>query len=76
MKTQIILKIYKALLVLFTAVLILSCNQNPGDDFVKLDAPLEEVLPRITVIVPEEQDKDGKALEITVGEHLKVKLNI
>ncbi len=73
MKTQTILKTYKALLVFFAAVLILSCNQNPGDDFVKLDAPLKEVLPKITVIVPGEQDKDGKALEIIVGETFKGK---
>ncbi len=53
--------------------MIYSCNQNPGDDFVKLDAPLEEVLPRITVIVPEKQDKDGKALEIIVGKTFKGK---
>ena len=70
MKIQTILNDYKILLVFFFAVMICSCNQNPGD-FVKLDASLEEVLPRITVIVPEEQDKDGKALEITVGETFK-----
>ena len=68
MKTQPILSDYIVLLVLFFAVLISSCNQNPAKDFVELDAPLKEVLPRITVIVPEEQDKDGKALEIIVGE--------
>lgn len=73
MKTQTILNDYKILLVLFFAVMISSCNQNPGDDFVKLDAPLEDVLPKITVIVPEEQDKDGKALEIIVGETFKGK---
>lgn len=73
MTTQTILKDYIILLVLFLTVLICSCNQNPGDDFVKLDAPLKEVLPKITVIVPDEQDKDGKALEITVGETFKGK---
>lgn len=70
METRTIFNDYKILLVLFFAVMISSCNQNPGD-FVKLDASLEEVLPRITVSVPEEQDKDGKALEITVGETFK-----
>ena len=73
MKIHTILKTYKALLVLFFTVLICSCNQNTPKDFVKLDAPLEEVLPKITVIVPEEQDKDGKALEIIVGETFKGK---
>lgn len=68
MKTQPILNGYIVLLVLFFTVMISSCNQNPDKDFVELDAPLKEVLPRITVIVPEEQDKDGKALEIIVGE--------
>lgn len=39
----------------------------------QLDAPLEEVLPRITVIVPEKHGKDGKPLEVIVGEKLKGK---
>ena len=67
------LSVYTVLLILFTAALILSCNQNPSKDFVKLDAPLKKVLPKITVFFPEQQDKDGKALEITVGETFKGK---
>ena len=73
MKTQTIFNAYNVLFVLFFAVMICSCNQNTPKDFVKLDALLEEVLPKITVIVPGEQDKDGKALEITVGETFKGK---
>ncbi len=75
---QNIFKNYKVLLVTFFAVMISSCNysgyfRKTTKDFVKLDAPLENVLPKITVIVPEHQGKDGKALEVIVGETFKGK---
>lgn len=71
MKTQTILNDYKVLLVFFFAVMLSSCAAK---NFVKLDAPLAEVLPRITVIVPERQDKDGKPLEVIIGKTLKGKV--
>ncbi|MYF98314.1 hypothetical protein F4212_04150 [Candidatus Poribacteria bacterium] len=70
MKTQTIFNDYKVLLVFFFAVMISSCATK---NFIKLDAPLEEVLPEITVIVPEQHDKDGKALEVIMGKTLKGK---
>lgn len=56
-------------LVLFTlaVVFVVGCNQEKSDDFVKLEEPLKDVLPKLTVIVPDEEDIDGKPLEITVG---------
>ncbi len=57
----------KFVLILLAVVLIFGCNQNRGKDFIKLDAPLEEVLPQIVLIAPEQQDKNGQPLEITVG---------
>ena len=71
--SQTLLTTLGLLLVLFAAVLISSCNQNPEGDSVKLDAALEDVLPKIVLVVPDEQDKDGKPLEITVGGNFKGK---
>ena len=48
-------------------------TQTIFNDYVKLDAPLEDVLPRITVIVPEKHGKDGKPLEVIIGKSLKGK---
>jgi len=62
-----ILKTFIFILISCVVVLIYGCNQNRSKDFIKLDAPLRDVLPKITLVVPEEESKDGKPLEITVG---------
>lgn len=59
---------YRIVLIFCTAFLIYGCNQNQSKDFVKLDASLQESLKKITLIVPDEEDKDGNPLEITLGE--------
>lgn len=59
---------YRIVLILCAAILIYGCNQNQSSDFVKLDNPLNESLKKITLTVPDEKGKDGKPLEITVGE--------
>ncbi len=59
---------YRIILIFCAAILFYGCNQNQNSDFVKLDAPLEDSLKKITLTVPDEEDKDGKPLEITVGE--------
>ncbi len=62
-----LLKTFILILISCVIVLIYGCNQNRSKDFIKLDAPLRDVLPKITLVVPEEKGKDGKPLEITVG---------
>ena len=42
-------------------------NKLRNGDFVKLDEPLKDILPKITLIAPEEKNKDGNPLEVTVG---------
>ncbi|MDE0484078.1 MAG: hypothetical protein OXI67_15985 [Candidatus Poribacteria bacterium] len=61
------LKTFILILISYLIVLVYGCNQNRSKDFIKLDASLRDVLPKITLIVPEEKGKDGKPLEITVG---------
>ncbi len=56
---------------LLLVMFVFSCKQNRSDDFVELDEPLKDVLPKITLIAPEEKDKEGKPLEITVGSEFK-----
>lgn len=59
---------YKCLSILFAVSLIFGCNPNHSGDFVKLDAPLKEVLPKLTLEVPEEEDENGEPIVITVGD--------
>ena len=64
-------KTHRFVLLVLAVVLIFGCNQK-GDnetskDSVKLDVPLNEVLPKITLILPEETDSDENPIEITVG---------
>ena len=61
-------KVSVYLLILFAVSLIFGCNQNRSKGFVKLDAPLKEVLPKLTLVVPENEDENGKPIEITVGD--------
>lgn len=61
------LKVFTLVLISLMIVLIYGCDQNRGRNFVKLNAPLRDVLPKITLVVPEEKGKDAKPLEITVG---------
>lgn len=58
------LKAFTPVLVALMFVVIYGCNQKKNKDFVKLDAPLEEVLPKITLIAEVE---DGEPVEFTVG---------
>ena len=60
-------KASKYLLILFAVSIIFGCNQTQSGDFIKLDAPLKEVLPKITLVVPNRTDINGETLEITVG---------
>lgn len=60
-------KACKLSMILLAIVVMCGCNQKSEKDVVKLDAPLEDVLPQITLVVPDQQGKDGKPLEITVG---------
>ncbi len=62
-----ILKTFILILISCVVVLIYGCDQNRGRNFVKLNAPLRDVLSKITLVVPEEKGKGGKPLEITVG---------
>ena len=68
------LKIHQLLLILLAVVVIFGCNQNRDKETTKDsdktdgDTSLEDVLPKITLIVPGDyQDKDGQPLEIIVG---------
>ncbi len=61
------LKAHSLGLILLVAVLICSCNQKRGEDFVKLDGTLEEVLPKITLIVPIDDVEHEIPYEIPVG---------
>ena len=65
--SQYFLKTFILISISCVIVLIYGCAQNRSKDFIKLDAPLRDVLPKITLVVPEEKSKDGKPLEITVG---------
>ena len=60
------LKAHSIGLILLVVVLICSCNQKRGEDFVKLDGTLEEVLPKITLIIPKEK-LNNQSIEIRVG---------
>lgn len=60
-------KVSVCLLILLSVLLIFGCNQNHNRHFVKLDAPLKEVLPKLTLVVPENEDENGQPIEITVG---------
>ncbi len=53
------------------AIVVVGCKQNRSDNFVKLGEPLKDVLPKITLIPPDEKDLEGKTLEITVGSEFK-----
>lgn len=65
------LPILKLALIPLVFVLISSCNKNRGNDvsqeFVKLDAPLEEVLSKITLLIPSSENENGQRVEMTVG---------
>ncbi len=63
---QVLKRTYLAFLLVFVVILICGCDQKRGEDYVKLDAPLEEVLPKITLVVPEEKLKT-QPIEISVG---------
>ena len=70
---RILLKPHKLVLILLVVVIIYGCNQNRSKktfkDLVNKDsfASLEDMLPQIVLIAPEQQDKNGQPLEITVG---------
>lgn len=66
-------QIFQNLFKFFTFVLIYliigqiyGCNQNRGGEFIKLDEPLRDVLPKITLIVPDQVNQKGDPIEITV----------
>ena len=68
------LKMHQLLLILLAVVVIFGCNQNRDKETTKDsdktdgDTSLEDVLPKITLIAPEDyQNKDGQLLEIVVG---------
>lgn len=61
-------KVSAYLLILCAVSLILGCHQNRSKGFVKLDVPLKEVLPKVTLVVPEEEDENGQPIEIIVGD--------
>ena len=68
------LKIHQLLLILLAVVVTFGCNQNRDKETTKDsdktdgDTSLEDVLPKITLIAPEDyQNKDGQPLEIVVG---------
>lgn len=64
------LKILKGVLILFLVGGIYGCKQNQDKDSVKLDAPLEDILPRITLIAPAKKDSNGEPIEITLANTL------
>lgn len=64
--SRYLLKALTSILVTLMFVAIYSCNQNKNKDFIKLDAPLEEVLPKITLVVPDEKLKN-QPIEITLN---------
>ncbi len=63
--SRYLLKALTSILVTIMFVAIYGCNQNKNKDFIKLDAPLEKVLPKITLVIPEEKLKN-QPIEITV----------
>ena len=65
---QSIRKISIPVIILLSLIVIYGCNQTQSEDFVKLDAPLEEVLPKLTLVTPDEVDENGKPTEFTVGD--------
>lgn len=64
---HILSKTCNILPILIAVSILLGCNQTKSGDFIQLDAPLKDVLPKITIVVPEQTDKNGDPLEITVG---------
>ncbi|MCY4402342.1 MAG: hypothetical protein OXD54_07195 [Candidatus Poribacteria bacterium] len=64
---HILSKQHKYMLILLTIVLICGCNQRRGEGFVKLDAPLRNVLSKIILVVPDQVNEKGEPIEITVG---------
>ena len=65
-------KVSVHLLILFSVSLIFGCNQNRSEDFIKLDAPLTEVLPKLTLVVPENKDENGKPIEDENGKPIEI----
>ncbi len=58
----------KLIPILLFIFFICGCNQKRGEDFVKLETPLEEALPKITLTVPDIEDNNNdEPIEITVG---------
>ncbi len=66
---QSVRKISIPVIILLSLIVIYGCNQTQSEDFVKLDAPLDEVLPKLTLVAPEENDENGKLIEFTVGDN-------
>ena len=64
--SQYKIRIMSCLIFLLTCLLIWGCNQKK--EFIELDAPLEDIIPKIILITPEKNDHTGKKIEITVGE--------
>ena len=63
-------KLFNSVMLVFlllVVALVVGYKQNKSGDFVKLDEPLKDILPKIMLIAPEEKNKDGNPLEITVG---------
>lgn len=55
-------------IILLSLIVICGCTQTQSGDFAKLDAPLDEVLPKLTLVAPGENDENGKPIEFTVGD--------
>ena len=70
---HILSRTYQFLSILIAVSIIYGCNQTKSGDFVKLDAPLDDVLPKITLVVPNNTDINGDSIEITVGNSYKGK---
>ncbi len=54
-------------LFILMVVLVYGCKQNQSGDFIKLEEPLKDVLPKIRLIPPEQKGIDGKPLVITLA---------
>ncbi len=65
---QSVKKISIPVIILLSLIVIYGCNPTQSGDFIKLDAPLEEVLPKLTLVAPGENDENGKPIEFTVGD--------
>lgn len=59
--------LHKYLLILFIVSMMIGCSNNKSEDFVKLGAPLEEMLSQITL---ETEIKDGVPLQFEVDSTL------